>query len=123
MFWPDDGINAGNHCAFPIVSRQWIDALGYFTPECFLFFYHDTWIYDIAKKINTEVYIPEIEIEHLHFTANKSNYDRTYQMHRMTNKNAIDKDMFIKTDKARDSAAKEIRRRIESYILLNNKSV
>lgn len=63
----DDGIwSAGNHCAFPIVSKKWVDALGYFTPGVFLFFYNDTWIFDIAKRIGRAHFIRDILVEHLH---------------------------------------------------------
>ena len=42
--WFDDGINAGRHCAFPIVSRRWYESLDYFTPGVFEFIANDTWM-------------------------------------------------------------------------------
>ncbi len=27
--WFDDGINGEKHCAFPIISRKWVETLGY----------------------------------------------------------------------------------------------
>jgi glycosyl transferase/beta-hydroxylase protein BlmF len=80
--YADDGINGEKHCAFPIVSGKWIKTLGYFTPECFNFLYHDTWIMDIAKKIDRLHYIPDILIEHRHFSKDKKLWDNTYKKNR-----------------------------------------
>ena len=75
----DDGINGGNHFAFPIVTRAWYEALGYFTPECFNFGYHDTWIFDTAKRAGCAHYIGEHLIEHLHPTVGKRPVDQTFR--------------------------------------------
>ena len=50
--WMDDRANQENHCAFPIVSQKWCETLGYFTPGVFHFGYNDTWVIDLAKRID-----------------------------------------------------------------------
>jgi len=85
--WFEDGINGSKHCAFPIVSRKWYETLGYFTPGVFKFGYNDTWIFDIGKRVNRTCFIPEVLVEHRHFTNRKAPYDDTYARNR--NKSAI----------------------------------
>lgn len=65
----DDGINGEQHCAFPAVGRGWFEVLKYFTPEVFKFFRHDTWIFDIAKKVGCVSYLPELKLKHYHYTV------------------------------------------------------
>jgi FKBP-type peptidyl-prolyl cis-trans isomerase 2 len=80
--WFNDGINGPNFCAFPIISRKWYETLGYFTPHIFKYFYVDTWIMDVAKRIDRLHHIPYILVEHMHFTQWKSPYDETYRRNR-----------------------------------------
>lgn len=81
--WFEDGIQHGNHCAFPIVSRKWTDTLGFFTPECFRFFCHDTYIWQIGLAIGRCRYIPDVLVRHEHFSAGYE-VDDTYKRNRMT---------------------------------------
>ena len=80
----DDGApKPEDRVCFPIVSRKWYETLGYLAPECFNFLWHDTWIGDIAKRINRALYVPTVLVEHRHFTFKKAEYDATYQRHRV----------------------------------------
>ncbi len=105
----NDGINGKKHCAFPIISRTWYETLGYFSPECFNFFCHDTWVMDIAKKIDRLHYIPEVFIEHMHFTTKKSKMDTTYKMNRVNNTSRRDLTILEDTDSVREEEAKKLR--------------
>ena len=79
----NDGFKGESHCAFPIVSRKWVETLGYFAPPYFEFGYNDTWIMDLAKRVGRLRYIPEVTIEHRHFTApNGYPRDATTEMNR-----------------------------------------
>ena len=81
--WVDDMTGkAPKRCCFPVVSRQWRKALGYFVPECFNFLWHDTWVWDVGRRCNRLLYLPDIQIEHRHFTRGKAKRDRTYARHR-----------------------------------------
>ena len=82
--WANDLINGGNHCAFPVVSRKWVDTLGYFTKELFLAGYVDTWIFEMAKSLNRCHYLKDVIIEHRHFTTGKAPFDETYARTRRT---------------------------------------
>jgi len=79
LLWFDDGIQHGNSCAFPIVSREWIELIGYFIPEMFIHNYSDTFVYDIAKKAGVCVYIPEVQNKHLHFSVYPDVFDKVYE--------------------------------------------
>jgi len=80
--WVNDGINADRHCAFPIIAREWYNTVGYFAPGCFHFGYNDTWVFDIAKRLERTHYINNILVEHMHFSKGKSDMDDTYAHNR-----------------------------------------
>ena len=102
--WMNDGINGERHCAFPIVSREWYECLGRFTPGTFNFGYNDTWIFEVGKMLDRLHYIPFIKAEHLHFSVGKSEMDDTYAHNRTKEKGnlyAKDQVLFNKTRAAR----------------------
>jgi len=116
--WFEDKINGPNHCAFPIVSKKWVDTLGYFTPGIFNFGYNDTWVFDIAKRIDRTVFIPDVVAEHMHFTAGKSAMDETYHHNRTRERgNLYEKDrvIFENTVGDREAAAKKLREQISEW--------
>jgi len=78
----DGGPKADTQCAFPIVSREWYTLLGYFTPERFHFLWNDTWIRDVASMAGCLHYIPDVLVEHCHFSFGKAERDVTYMKHR-----------------------------------------
>ena len=60
-----------------------METLGYFAPPYFEFGYNDTWIMDLAQRVGRLRYIPEVTIEHRHFTApNGYPRDATTEMNR-----------------------------------------
>ena len=114
--WMDDGLNQDRHCAFPIVSREWYECLGRFTPGCFHFGYNDTWIFDVGKMLDRLHYIPFIKAEHLHFSTGKSEMDDTYARNRTQEKGnlyAKDKILFGKTRAARQDDRDKLRELID----------
>lgn len=114
--WFNDGINGPNHCAFPIVSRKWYNTLGYFTPGIFQFGYNDTWIFDIAKKIDRCLYIPEVLVEHRHFSVGKSQIDDTYARNRTQERGnlyAKDRITFACSDAERGVHAEKLKKVME----------
>ena len=111
--WFEDLINGKNHCAFPIVSRKWYETLGYFTPGVFHFGYNDTWIYDIAKRIDRCHFIQEVAVEHLHFSTGKVQMDATYNRNRTEERGNLyhlDKVIFDETADQRQQAADKLRK-------------
>jgi len=95
----NDGINFERHCAFPIVSRVWYKALGYFTPEIFGPYYATTWIEDIARLINRLYYIPDVLVEHPNYA--QQNWE-------------LDTSLFQKTYSEREEAADKLKYIINS---------
>ncbi|MBK3735323.1 hypothetical protein FBZ83_105348 [Azospirillum brasilense] len=94
--WFEDGINGEKHCAFPVVSRRWYETLGYFTPGVFEFIANDTWIMDVAKRVERLHFIGDVTVEHRHFSVGKSELDETYLRHRSgENRERIARDMLI----------------------------
>jgi len=73
-----DGIWHGEHFAFPIVTRAWYERMGSFTAELFNFGYHDTWIFDIARRIDAHVYIGDVLVRHLNPTRGHRPADKTF---------------------------------------------
>jgi hypothetical protein len=114
LYWFDDTINGITHCSFPIVSKHWVGAMGYFVPECFKYFYVDTWIFDIATRANVLKYIPEVETPHIHFSVGAP-FDKTYQDNRLGETNKKDTIMFQETENKRIELARIISSRIEFW--------
>jgi glycosyl transferase/beta-hydroxylase protein BlmF len=111
--WFEDGINGAKHCAFPIVSRKWYETLGYFTPGVFNFGYNDTWIFDLGIRVKRCHFIPDIYVEHQHFTANKSAYDNTYARNRTQERGnlyQLDAVIWSETEKQRAQDAQKLRK-------------
>ena len=101
--WMEDGINGEKHCAFPIISREWYECLGRFTPGTFNFGYNDTWIFEVGTMLDRLHFIPHIKASHLHFSQGAP-MDDTYARNRTQEKGnlyALDKVLFNKTRAAR----------------------
>jgi hypothetical protein len=119
LYWFDDGINGDKQSSFPIVSKHWVGAFGYFVPEIFNYFFIDTWLFDIAKKAEVLKYIPDIYAIHLHFTKfDNVPYDITYKENRINNNNQKDTDLFSRTEDKRFALSKLLRKRIDSWFEL-----
>ena len=107
--WPDDGINGQKQAALVTVSRKWCETLGYFVPEIFRFFRHDTWIYDIAKRIDRLCYLPEVIVKHEHFTIPGGVLDETTRRNRDSNQAQHDLGVWDDTVASRERAAEKLR--------------
>ena len=109
--WFEDKINGPKHCAFPIISRKWYDTVGYFAPGVFNFGYNNTWVYDIAKRVGRTHFIPDVVVEHKHFSKGKSEMDDTYARNRTQEKGnlyAKDKIIFEQTADERQKDADKL---------------
>ncbi len=83
-FWFNDDWESENFCTFPIVSRKWIETLGYLQFPFFEHFFADTWIWMLAKMVNRAFYLDDITVEHRHWKTGKSIKDHTYEKHLTT---------------------------------------
>lgn len=71
--------NSDTFCTHPFIHRKWVDAVGYFVNPSFEGDFTDTWIWDVANRINRRTYLPDVKIEHLHHIYGKSQVDDTYR--------------------------------------------
>jgi hypothetical protein len=62
----------------PFVSREWVQAVGYFTGPGFSNDFSDTWPNDVADMIGRNKYIPVV-FEHVHWMLGKAEMDETYR--------------------------------------------
>ena len=60
------------------LHRNWIHAVGYFVPPYFSSDYNDTWLNEVSRLINRDVYI-DILTEHMHPSLGKHDWDTTHQ--------------------------------------------
>ena len=77
--WFNDNWESQNFCTAPIVSRIWVETLGYFLFPIFEHFFADAWIWMLAKSVDRAVYISDIAVEHRHWKTGKSEIDDTYE--------------------------------------------
>jgi hypothetical protein len=112
MFWFDDGLQHGNHAAFPIVSKEWIAALGYYFPEIFIHNYVDNWVLDIAYRLGTAVYVPEVKHQHLHYSLNLTEFDKTYADGQANDSNGRDRALYINTERERIKCVEILKQKI-----------
>lgn len=76
-----DGAQDANLGTHGFVSRQWIDAVGYFCPPLFSHDYNDTWLNVVAELVGRRVFLPDLLMEHMHWIWGKSDHDQTYVDH------------------------------------------
>ena len=77
--FPDDGHwgeELGTHGFF---HRKWYEALGYLSPPVFTVDYSDNYVADISRAVGRYIYMPEVLVEHMHWTFGKSAFDKTAQ--------------------------------------------
>ena len=79
--WCDDGVLGEKQCSFPIVSKTWVETLGYFHFTLFEHYCSDTWVHSLAKTIDRARYIDKVLIEHCHWSVGKAEQDDTYRLH------------------------------------------
>lgn len=110
--WFNDGINGEKHCAFPAVSCEWFNVLGYFTPGIFEFIANDTWVFDIGRKLDRLIYIKDVYAEHEHFSTGKMQADETTMRNRRDGRIQRDLTLYDETDGEREKDAEKLRKYI-----------
>ncbi len=82
--WFNDNWESENFCTFPVLSRRWIETLGYLQFPFFEHFFADAWIWMLAKALGRDHYISDLTVEHRHWKTGKSAKDATYEKHLTT---------------------------------------
>ena len=73
----DDGYNKDLFGTHGFLHRDWINTVGYLLPPYFSADWCDTWINDVANKLQRRIYVP-ILTEHMHYSVNKGEMDETH---------------------------------------------
>ena len=74
MVYANDG-SRNPRPIMPFVSREWIEAVGYFTPPDYPGWYADNWIWSLAVRLERVVFLPAVRIEHDY----RAGEDQTYR--------------------------------------------
>lgn len=77
-----DGIKGEELGTHGFIHQNWIRSVGYFVPPYFWFAHNDLWLTDVSKQIGRARYLPNLFIEHLHYSRGASVYDDTYSWRR-----------------------------------------
>jgi hypothetical protein len=85
--WPDhiglvygrDGIHDENLATHGFITREWVDAVGYFCPPYFSSDYNDLWLHEVAGGIGRRRFLPDVFTEHMHPAVGKGPLDQTHQ--------------------------------------------
>jgi len=77
--WFNDNWESQNFCTAPILSRTWVETLGYMFSPLFEHFFSDAWIWMLAKTLDRAVYIEDMTVEHRHWKTGKVAKDETYE--------------------------------------------
>ena len=110
--WVNDKHKGEKLCTFPAISRKWYETVGYFSPGIFEFFYHDSWIQDIGQRVDRLHYVPDVIIEHRHWSYGYAN-DETTKRHRQgegCGRSTRDSKIFKDNTHLREEAAERLRK-------------
>lgn len=72
-----DGIHDQKFAAQFFLHREWIQAAGYIFPKYYTADWADTWVFDVSKILQRAVFVPDIFLEHMHWSVGKSDVDET----------------------------------------------
>ena len=113
--WFNDGRYQEKICTFPILSRKWIDTIGYIEPFLFEHFNCDLWTWQIGQMVDRLNYIPDILVEHLHPDTGKSKTDLTTERNLKGRRPEIDRNSFAKFERYRILDASLLSQKIDAY--------
>jgi hypothetical protein len=90
----NDKIHGKGLATLPIVSRAWVETVGYFVPRGYTCDYCDTHLQDIAIRLNklgcnVIQYFDNVVFEHRHPVAGKAKWDKTYSFRRKKHDKAV----------------------------------
>jgi hypothetical protein len=71
--------NTGRIATHGFVLREYSENLGYLIPPYFEALFCDTYITWLARKSDGEIYLKDVQIEHMHPDWGKSAHDSTYE--------------------------------------------
>ena len=78
VFADDLSTNFPDLATHGFVHRRWVETVGYFLPPLFSSDWNDVWISEVAKQVGRFVPMPDVIIEHHHYTFGKAERDQTH---------------------------------------------
>ena len=78
MAYCHDGINNERHFAHGVIGGELMRCIGSFLVKGCSHFYIDTALFEIGKATGSLRYLPDVRLEHIHFTAFPEELDETY---------------------------------------------
>lgn len=117
LSWCDDKNQGKNMPTLPILSKAWVEAVGYFVPKGYVCDFCDVHIQNIAEKlerfgIKVMWYHKDIVVEHMHPTVNKGKWDKVYTSRR--NKRDKAGQVYSKRAIERSNKAKKLCKMVKS---------
>lgn len=87
FIWGNDKIQGAGLATLPIMSRKWVELVGYFVPRGYAVDYCDTHLDQIARLakkggVDVMTYFNDIVFEHMHPNNGKAPNDKVYQWRR-----------------------------------------
>jgi len=74
-----DGIKNENRATHGFIHRNWVETVGCFVAPYFSFWYNDTWLTEVADRIERRKYNPKLRIRHKHCCLTAEGLDNTYK--------------------------------------------
>ena len=78
LIFPNDLLQGDRLATTFFLHRIWIETLGYYLPPYFSYEYADVWIDAVSKALNRRIYLRDVIVEHMHYSAGKAKMDETY---------------------------------------------
>lgn len=75
----NDLLQGENLATAAFISAKIVNTLGYMAPPVLWHLYVDNFWMDLGRGLNSLHYLPEVIIEHLHYSVGKSDKDDTYE--------------------------------------------
>jgi hypothetical protein len=115
-----DGLRRDELGTHGFLHRNWVEAVGFFVPDNFVFYKTDQFLTNLASQIGRKVFLKDILIaEHMHYSKGKSKKDTTYleRLAMFKGSKKLATDNYVKTMSPKDkiSPVEKLRNFIESF--------
>lgn len=115
LVYGDDMIQGAGLATHSFVHRRWIEVSGFWLPPYFVADYVDTWLFEVAIRLNRTRYLPNVVTEHLHYTVGKSVIDSTTEK-RLSNAYIYNPPLiYEQRSKERDEQTAKLQQYIDQY--------
>ena len=94
LIYGRDGIHNEGFAPHYALHKSWVGILGYMTPPYFTVDWADTWVFEIAKSLGRTMFLPELFIEHMHWSQGKQAVDETVLLTEMRRRSFDNEGLF-----------------------------